>query len=302
MKSGRTTLLLGIGAVLLVLLLRGCVAASYLIPSSGMENTLLRGERILVNRWSYGLRLPLMRLWGYHRWGASAVGKGEIVVFNNPANATEPVISRREVFIGRCIGTPGDTLRVDSLFAVVLTTEVNAPDRKSLYTYPTQREAELDSLLVRLSITSNPLLGHDSVRNVRCFSHYEYYLLEQAMDGPCWVEPLTQEDSAATLHPLVIPARGKVIQVSPWNRTLLRNTLVLHEGRQAEIRHDTLYVDGKPTSQYRFTKDYYWMESNNAANLSDSRLFGFVPEDHLIGRASLIWFSKEKGRIGKRVR
>ena len=79
------------------------------------------------------------------------------------------------------------------------------------------------------------------------------------------------------------------------NITLLRNTLVLHEGKQAEIKNDTLYVDEKPTQHCYFTKDYYWMGANNSVNLSDSRLFGFVPQDHIIGKASLIWFSKEKG-------
>ena len=54
-----------IGIILVVVLLRGCVMTSYLIPSSGMENSLFQGERILVNKWSYGLRLPLMALWNY---------------------------------------------------------------------------------------------------------------------------------------------------------------------------------------------------------------------------------------------
>ncbi len=53
-----------IGVAFVVVLLRGCVATSYLIPSSGMENSLYRGERILVDKWSYGLRLPFMKLWG----------------------------------------------------------------------------------------------------------------------------------------------------------------------------------------------------------------------------------------------
>ena len=79
------------------------------------------------------------------------------------------------------------------------------------------------------------------------------------------------------------------------NKTLLRNTLVLHEKKQAEIKNDTLYVEGKPVQHCHFTKDYYWVGANNAINLSDSRLFGFVPEDHIIGKASIIWFSKEKG-------
>lgn len=61
------------------------------------------------------LRLPLMALWNYHRWGDSPVEKEDIIVFNNPANLSESVISRREVFISRCIGVPGDTLLIDSL-------------------------------------------------------------------------------------------------------------------------------------------------------------------------------------------
>ena len=69
---------------------------------------------------------------------------------------------------------------------------------------------------------------------------------------------------------------------------------MVHEGKQAEIKNDTLYVDGKPTQHCYFTKDYYWMGSNNTVNFSDSRLFGFVPQDHIIGKASIIWFSKEK--------
>ena len=109
-----------------------------------------------------------------------------------------------------------------------------------------------------------------------------------------WIQPLT-EKSEKELKPLIVPGKGKALRVYPWNITLLRNTLVMHEGKQAEIKNDTLYIDGKPTQHCFFTKDYYWMASNNSVNLSDSRLFGFVPQDHIIGKASLIWFSKEKG-------
>ena len=116
MKKGCKIAITIVGVALVVVLLRGCVATSYLIPSSGMENSLYQSERILVNKWSYGLRLPFMKLWGYHRWADSPVQKEDILVFNNPANLSEPVIDRREVFISRCIGIPGDTLLIDSLF------------------------------------------------------------------------------------------------------------------------------------------------------------------------------------------
>ena len=224
-----------VGVVLVVVLLRGCVTTSYLIPSSGMENSLYRGECILVNKWSYGLRLPFMKLWGYHRWADSPVQKEDILVFNNPANLSEPVIDRREVFISRCIGTPGDTLLIDSLFSVI-PSEKNAPDQKFLYSYPRQRERQLDSLLSILSIAPNKLLGQDSIKNIRSFSRYEHYLLEQAMNGNCWIEPIVKEDSMEMLKPLIIPSKGKAIRVYPWNKTLLRNTLVLHEKKQAEAR------------------------------------------------------------------
>ena len=281
------------GAIAVVLLLRGFAFTSCLIPSTGMENSLFQGERILVNKWSYGLRLPLMSLFSYHRWCERSVRKQDVVVFNNPAIG-QPTIDRREIYISRCIGTPGDTLLVDSLFSVSSPEAQLNPDKKRLYTYPAAKEQLITSLMQTLSITNDGLMGSNDSTHVRSFSRYEYYLLEQAISDQNWIQPLT-EKSEKELKPLIVPGKGKALRVYPWNITLLRNTLVMHEGKQAEIKNDTLYIDGKPTQHCFFTKDYYWMASNNSVNLSDSRLFGFVPQDHIIGKASLIWFSKEKG-------
>ena len=282
------------GAIAVVLLLRGFAFTSCLIPSTGMENSLFQGERILVNKWSYGLRLPLMSLFSYHRWCERSVRKQDVVVFNNPAAIGQPTIDRREIYISRCIGTPGDTLLVDSLFSVSSPEAQLNPDKKRLYTYPAAKEQLITSLMQTLSITNDGLMGSNDSTHVRSFSRYEYYLLEQAISDQNWIQPLT-EKSEKELKPLIVPGKGKALRVYPWNITLLRNTLVMHEGKQAEIKNDTLYIDGKPTQHCFFTKDYYWMASNNSVNLSDSRLFGFVPQDHIIGKASLIRFSKEKG-------
>ena len=283
------------GAVAVVLLLRGFAFTSCLIPSTGMENSIFQGERILVNKWSYGLRVPFMSLFSYHRWCESPVRRQDIVVFNNPAGIRQPVIDRREIYISRCLGVPGDTLLVDSLFSVISPEARFNPDKKRLYSYPASKENLITSLMHTLSITNDGLMGSNDSTHVRSFSRYEYYLLEQAMNGNCWIEPIVKEDSMEMLKPLIIPSKGKAIRVYPWNKTLLRNTLVLHEKKQAEIKNDTLYVEGKPVQHCHFTKDYYWVGANNAINLSDSRLFGFVPEDHIIGKASIIWSSKEKG-------
>ena len=282
------------GAIAVVLLLRGFAFTSCLIPSTGMENSLFQGERILVNKWSYGLRVPLMSLFSYHRWCERSVRQQDVVVFNNPAAIGQPTIDRREIYISRCIGTPGDTLLVDSLFSVSSPEAQLNPDKKRLYTYPAAKEQLITSLMQTLSITNDGLMGSNDSTHVRSFSRYEYYLLEQAISDQNWIQPLT-EKSEKELKPLIVPGKGKALRVYPWNITLLRNTLGMHEGKQAEIKNDTLYIDGKPTQHCFFTKDYYWMASNNSVNLSDSRLFGFVPQDHIIGKASLIWFSKEKG-------
>ncbi len=282
-----------VGAAAVVLLLRGFAFTSCLIPSTGMENSIFQGERILVNKWSYGLRVPLMSIFSYHRWGERPVRQQDIVVFNNPAGIGQPVIDRREVYISRCIGVPGDTLLVDSLFSASSPQTKFNPDKKRLYAYPASKESQITSLMDTLSIIDDGLMGSNDSTHVRSFSRYEYYLLAQATYGQEWLRPLSPKTDKE-LKPLIVPSKKKYIRVHPWNITLLRNTLVMHEGKQAEIKNDTLYVDGKPTLHCYFTKDYYWMGANNTINLSDSRLFGFVPQDHIIGKASVIWFSKEK--------
>ena len=286
------------GVILAVVLLRGCVATSYSIPSSGMENSLYRGDEIVERNDQpapvlAGERTNIFQML-VGRWAERPVHKEDILVFNNPANLLQATIDRKEVFISRCLGVPGDTLLVDSLFSVI-PSEKNAPDQKFLYTYPQKKEKQLDSLLTILSIRPNALLGQDTVNNVRSFSRYEYYLLEQALGNNNWIKPIDKEDSVEVLKPLIIPGKGKAVRVYPWNMTLLRNTLVLHEKKRAEIKNDTLYIEGKPAQHCYFTKDYYWVGANNPINLSDSRLFGLVPKDHVIGKATVIWFSKEQG-------
>ena len=205
-----------IGIILVVVLLRGCVMTSYLIPSSGMENSLISGRRILVNKWSYGLRLPLWHC-GIITVGQTALYKKRISLFSIiRTNLSEPVISRRETFISRCIGVP--RYLIDRLLFSVIPSEKNAPDQKFFIYLSTRRKKQLDSLLTLLSICNNHLMGQDSIKNVRSFSRYEY-LLEQAMNGNCWIKLLNGRRLHEALRPLIVPGKGKPVRVYPWNRT-----------------------------------------------------------------------------------
>lgn len=277
-------------AIAVVLLVRTFLFSSCTIPSSGMENSLYRGDRVIVNKWSYGYRIPFMSLFSYHRIAGSPVSRGEIVVFNNPLPVQGKSIDRKEIYISRCVGLPGDTLMLDD--QLMLTSDgVFSPDSKMLYAYPPGKEDTLAAALEKLHIRKNELLGCNGQEFIRSFSPYEIYLIRQELGDEIGLKELNAE-SRTRSHPFVVPRKGVAVRVYPWNAKLLRNTIVCHEGKQAEVRNDTLLVEGRQTDFYRFGKDYYWMASNNSVNLSDSRLFGLVPRDHLIGEASLVWFSK----------
>lgn len=279
-------------AVLLVLLVKTFAFTSCTIPSTGMENTLYQGERVLVNKWSYGLRLPFTA----SHFGAQRAGRGDVVLFNNPApkDKDTPVFARG-LYISRCVGVPGDTLMLNDEL-LVTGGKTLSPDSKALYAYPLEKEDTLLPAMKSLGITGSQLVGYSGGRYLRSFSHYEYYLLRQRLGTGFDIRPVHANDTSES-HPFVIPAKGKAVKVYPWNATLLCNTILHHEGHRASVKNDSLWVDGKPVAAYTFTKDYYWVASNNPVNLSDSRLFGLVPHDHLVGRACRIWYSSKKGRM-----
>ncbi len=278
-------------AIALVLVIKTFAFTSCTIPSTGMENTLYRGERVIVNLWSYGLRVPFTPVFGCRRWNERPVKRGDIVLFNNPAPGEG---GDKELFINRCIGLPGDTLMLNN--ELILTNDrVSSPDSKLIYAYPGEKEDLVAKAIGKAGISGNELAGYDNGCYLRSFSRYELRLLRQELGNTVRFRSM-QTDTAEGAHPFVVPAKGKSVKVYPWNARLLCNTIICHEGRDASLRNDTLLIDGKPADSYAFTKDYHWMASNNSVSLCDSRLFGFVPKDHIIGRAALIWFSKDNER------
>lgn len=279
-------------AVIIVLLVKAFAITSCSIPFSGMENSLYQGEKVLVTKWNYGVRIPFTDLY----FLSKKAERGDIVLFNNPVPADrETPIFARELFISRCVGVPGDTLMLNDEL-LVTGSRVLSPDSKQLFNYPCELEDSLQHVLGQLGIEGNILVGYSEGRHLRSFSHYEFYLLKQRLGNSFDIRPIHDNDTTAS-HPLVVPAKGRSVSVYPWNVTLLCNTILHHEGRHASVKGDTLLVDGKPVAAYTFSKDYYWMASNNPINLCDSRLFGFVPHDHLIGQAAYIWYSNRKERI-----
>ena len=101
--------------------------------------------------------------------------------------------------------------------------------------------------------------------------------------------------------PLWIPKKNVSIKLTPDNLIRYQRCIEVYEGNKFENRSGKYFINGKETDNYTFKMDYFWLMGDNRHNSLDSRYWGFVPEDHVVGKASLIWFSWENGPRWKRM-
>ncbi|MFZ9660917.1 MAG: signal peptidase I, partial [Chitinophagaceae bacterium] len=101
--------------------------------------------------------------------------------------------------------------------------------------------------------------------------------------------------------PLWIPEKGASVKLTPENIEIYRRIITVYEHNSLEERNGKYVINGKETDSYTFNLNYFWMMGDNRHNSQDSRYWGFVPEDHIVGKASLIWFSWQHGPRWKRL-
>ncbi|MBN2572050.1 MAG: signal peptidase I [Ignavibacteriales bacterium] len=246
--------------IVVFVIIKAFIVETSRVPTPSMENTILVGDFLFVNKFIYGasslrnipftnVRLPYFSLPGFRD-----PERGDIIVFEYPGDRDQLEPTEILSYVKRCIGLPGDTVQIVDKLVFVNGKRVPVPN-KIQYRDPNIVEP----------------IGHDPWKRI-------------FPKGSNW--------SRDNYGPLVVPYFGEVINLNKDNIEIFRTIINRDYEREVVKVVDTLiYIDGKIENTYTMKDDYYFMMGDNRDNSLDSRYWGFVPREKILGQPFMIFWS-----------
>lgn len=298
-------------SLLVLFIIRVFCIQPYTISSTEMETSLYNGDKVFVNKMAYGIRLPITpftipftfdNIFGlksysatvqipYKRLFTTKVTRNDIVLFNNPLEKEKP-IDKRSLLLSRCVGVPGDSILVEGTeFSINGKQYVASPNTMTKYSYPIDSLARLNESMKRLQIVQRDLVK-DSLNVYLSLNRYESYLLND--DLPDTLSPVRDKFFN---YQLLLPAQDMSIELTSVTIPLYQAIITDELGGNVSLVDGKLFTNGVEIRHYRFLNNYYWLLSDNVDDAFDSRHIGFISEQHIIGKASAIWWSWGEGKV-----
>ena len=287
------------------------------VPNTPISFPLVQNTLPILNCKSY-LDWPE---WGYKRVkGLGHVKRDDIVVFyytlveeygrerilldkTTFGEVMYRPVDKRENYVKRCVGMPGDSLQIIDNQIYINGKAAKNPEKLQFNYF-----VETNGSPITVSKDDRMLAsGGGYFQNL--LSYLGFKPDANGQFKPVYRLPLTQKglEIARKLpsvtniviepEPIWIPNRGATIQLDERNMAIYRRCIENYENNKVEVKADgQILINGTPADSYTFKYDYYWMMGDNRHNSADSRSWGFVPEDHIVGKPILIWLSIDKDR------